>query len=125
MPLSRGGGRHLHVERDGARFVCRLTDGELVNRHKPSVDVLFNSVAKNVGHNAIGVILTGMGNDGAAGLKAMRDGGSSTIAQDEKTSVVWGMPGEAVKHGGAEKVLPLHSIAGELCALVARRDAAA
>ncbi|MFO1436295.1 MAG: chemotaxis response regulator protein-glutamate methylesterase [Gammaproteobacteria bacterium] len=119
------GGRHLQVERDGARFVCRVTDGEAVNRHKPSVDVLFQSVAKNVGHNAIGVILTGMGNDGAAGLRAMRDAGSPTIAQDEKTSVVWGMPGEAVKHGAAEKVLPLHSIASELCTLVARRDAAA
>jgi two-component system, chemotaxis family, protein-glutamate methylesterase/glutaminase len=105
------GDRHLLVIRDGARYVCRLDDGTPVNRHKPSVDVLFRSVAQNVGRNAIGLLLTGMGKDGARGLKEMREAGSPTIAQDEATSVVWGMPGEAVSIGAAEKVLPLSDIA--------------
>jgi two-component system chemotaxis response regulator CheB len=105
------GDRHLLVQRDGARYVCRLDDGTPVNRHKPSVDVLFRSVAQNAGRNAIGVLLTGMGKDGARGLKEMREAGSPTIAQDEATSVVWGMPGEAVSIGAAEKVLPLSDIA--------------
>jgi two-component system chemotaxis response regulator CheB len=82
-----------------------------VNRHKPSVDVMFRSVAQNVGINAVGVILTGMGADGAAGLKEIQEVGAPTIAQDQKTSVVWGMPGEAVKLGGADFVLPLDTIA--------------
>ena len=115
------GGRHLMLTRDGARYVCRLNDGPPVNRHKPSVDVLFRSVAQNAGSNAIGVILTGMGNDGARGLKEMRDAGAPTIAQDEKTSVVWGMPGEAVRHDAVDRVLPLESIAGELQLLIARK----
>jgi len=105
------GDQHLLVIRDGARYVCRLDDGTPVNRHKPSVDVLFRSVAQNVGRNAIGVLLTGMGKDGARGMKEMREAGSPTIAQDEATSVVWGMPGEAVSIGAAEKVLPLNEIA--------------
>jgi two-component system chemotaxis response regulator CheB len=105
------GDQHLLVIRDGARYVCRLDDGTPVNRHKPSVDVLFRSVAQNVGRNAIGLLLTGMGKDGARGLKEMREAGSPTIAQDEATSVVWGMPGEAVSIGAAEKVLPLGEIA--------------
>jgi two-component system, chemotaxis family, protein-glutamate methylesterase/glutaminase len=105
------GDRHLLVIRDGARYVCRLDDGTPVNRHKPSVDVLFRSVAQNVGRNAIGLLLTGMGKDGARGLKEMKEAGSPTIAQDEATSVVWGMPGEAVSIGAAEKVLPLGEIA--------------
>jgi two-component system chemotaxis response regulator CheB len=105
------GDQHLLVIRDGARYVCRLDDGTPVNRHKPSVDVLFRSVAQNVGRNAIGMLLTGMGKDGARGLKEMREAGSPTIAQDEATSVVWGMPGEAVSIGAAEKVLPLGEIA--------------
>jgi two-component system, chemotaxis family, protein-glutamate methylesterase/glutaminase len=105
------GDRHLLVIRDGARYVCRLDDGTPVNRHKPAVDVLFRSVAQNVGRNAIGLLLTGMGKDGARGLKEMREAGSPTIAQDEATSVVWGMPGEAVAIGAAEKVLPLGEIA--------------
>ena len=104
------GNRHLMVERDGARYVCRLNDGPLVNRHKPSVDVMFRSVAQNVGANAVSVILTGMGNDGAAGMKEMHEAGAPTIAQDEKTSVVWGMPGEAVKRGCVDKVAPLNAI---------------
>ena len=108
------GNRHLLVVRDGARYVCRLSDGPPVNRHRPSVDVMFRAVAQNVGPNALGVILTGMGDDGARGLKEMRDAGAFTLAQDEHTSVVWGMPGEAVKHGGVDEVLALHAIAGRL-----------
>jgi two-component system chemotaxis response regulator CheB len=100
------------VERDGARYICRVKEGPPVNRHCPSVDVLFRSVAQNVGPNAVGVILTGMGDDGARGLKEMREAGSPTIAQDEFTSVVWGMPGAAVRIGAAMEVLPLDQIAG-------------
>lgn len=105
------GNAHLKVERSGARFYCRLDHGDPVNRHRPSVDVLFDSVAEVVGKNAIGVILTGMGSDGAAGMKRMQEAGAPTIAQDEKTSVVWGMPGSAVQHGGVDEVLPLDAIA--------------
>lgn len=112
------GNRHLLVERDGARFVCRLSDGPPVNRHRPSVDVLFRSMAQNVGPNAVGVILTGMGDDGARGLLEMREAGTPTIAQDEKSSVVWGMPGEAVKLGAAAQILPLDCIAEALLTLV-------
>ncbi|MBI3774420.1 MAG: chemotaxis response regulator protein-glutamate methylesterase [Gammaproteobacteria bacterium] len=111
------GGRHLYVERSGARYICRLSDGPPVNRHRPSVDVLFRSVAQSVGLNAIGVILTGMGDDGARGMKEMKDAGAKTVVQDEKTSVVWGMPGEAVKHGGVDDVLPLDRIAAQLLKL--------
>ena len=105
------GDQHLMVVRDGARYICRLNDGELVNRHKPSVDVLFRSMAENVGPNGIAVMLTGMGGDGAAGMKEMLDVGAKTIAQDERSSVVWGMPGEAVKAGAVEQVLPLGDVA--------------
>jgi two-component system chemotaxis response regulator CheB len=116
------GDRHLLVVRDGARYVCRLSDGEAVNRHKPSVDVLFRSVAQQTGRNAIGVILTGMGKDGALGLKEMRDAGARTIAQDEATSVVWGMPGEAVAAGGAMDVLPLGEIHARILGLADEMD---
>lgn len=112
------GGRHLIVERSGARYYCRLNDGPPVNRHKPSVDVLFRSVAQCVGPNAIGVILTGMGDDGARGLLEMKEAGAPTMAQDEATSVVWGMPGEAVKLGAAENQYPLGNIAGKIITLV-------
>jgi two-component system chemotaxis response regulator CheB len=105
------GGKHLLVERDGARYLCRLNEGPPVNRHCPSVDVLFRSVAQNVGPNAVGVILTGMGDDGARGLKEMRDAGAPTIAQDEASSVVWGMPGAAVKLGAAGEILALNKVA--------------
>lgn len=111
------GGRHLLVRRDGARYVCHLSDGPPVNRHRPSVDVMFRSVAQNAGPNALGVILTGMGDDGARGLREMHDAGAHTFAQDEKTSVVWGMPGEAVKHGGVDEIVPLSHVARKLCAL--------
>lgn len=108
------GDRHLIVIRDGARYRCQLSDGPPVNRHRPSVDVLFRSVAQHVGENALGILLTGMGADGAKGLKEILELGGKTIAQDEKTSVVWGMPGEAVKIGAAKKVLPLGSIQQEI-----------
>ena len=108
------GHSHLMVQRDGARYICRLNDGPPVNRHKPSVDVLMRSVAQHVGPNAVGVILTGMGDDGARGLKEVRETGALTIAQDEKTSVVWGMPGEAVKHDAVDEVLPLGKVSRRL-----------
>jgi two-component system chemotaxis response regulator CheB len=104
------GDKHLLLVRDGARYRCQLNDGPPVNRHRPSVDVLFRSVAQNAGKNAIGVILTGMGADGARGLNEMREAGAITIAQDEKSSVVWGMPGEAVKLGAAQKIMALDQI---------------
>ncbi len=116
------GDRHLRVRRDGARYVCRLDDGEPVNRHKPSIDVLFRSVADQCGPNAIGVLLTGMGKDGARGLKEMLDSGSRTVVQDEASSVVWGMPGEAVALGAAQAVLPLEQIAARVCALAEQRE---
>jgi two-component system chemotaxis response regulator CheB len=105
------GDKHLLVDRDGARYRCRFSDGPHVNRHRPSVDVLFRSMAQKVGPNAVGVILTGMGDDGARGLREMLDAGAQTIAQDEGSSVVWGMPGAAVKLGGANEILPLARIA--------------
>ena len=108
------GDKHLMVVRDGARYRCRLSDDAPVNRHRPSVDVLFRSVAQNVGPNALGVILTGMGKDGAIGLKEMRETGAHTIAQDEASCVVWGMPGAAVACGGAAEVLTLLDIPGAL-----------
>ncbi|VAX03921.1 Chemotaxis response regulator protein-glutamate methylesterase CheB [hydrothermal vent metagenome] len=108
------GSQHLLVERDGARYICRLNDGPPVNRHKPSVDVLFRSVAQNVGSNAISVLLTGMGDDGARGMQEMKEAGAPTIAQDEKSSVVWGMPGEAVKLGCVDSVLSLVKIPGHI-----------
>ncbi len=111
------GSHHLLVERSGSRYICRLNDGAPVNRHKPSVDVMFRSVCQSVGPNAVGAILTGMGDDGARGLKELQDVGVPTIAQDEKTSVVWGMPGEAVKMGGADFVLPLNKITAKLLEL--------
>src|SRR5262249_50818209 len=97
-------------------------DGMPVNRHKPSVDVLFRSVAQNVGRNAIGVLLTGMGKDGARGLLEMHEAGSSTLAQDEATSVVWGMPGEAVSLGAAQQVLALQEISEAVVSLAAEMD---
>jgi two-component system chemotaxis response regulator CheB len=111
------GNHHLGVVRSGAKYYCSVTQGERVNRHRPSVDVLFRSVAAAAGHNAVGALLTGMGDDGALGLKAMHDAGAATIAQDKETSVVWGMPCEAVKLGAASEVLPLGQVAQRLLAL--------
>jgi two-component system, chemotaxis family, protein-glutamate methylesterase/glutaminase len=116
------GDKHLLLVRDGARYVCRLDDGPPVNRHKPSVDVLFRSVAQQAGQNAIGVLLTGMGKDGAIGLKEMREVGCPTIAQDEATSVVWGMPGEAHAIGAAVETLPLPDIAKRIRNLAESMD---
>lgn len=112
------GSHHLLVERNGAQYICRLNDGERVNRHKPSVDVMFRSVAQNVGSNAIGVILTGMGDDGAKGLLEMKETGAPTMVQDEKTSVVWGMPGAAAKIGAADNEYPLERISTNIMKLV-------
>lgn len=108
------GDDHLEVRRSGARWYCKLHKGPPVNRHRPSVDVLFDSVARSAGHNACGVILTGMGDDGARGMKHMQEAGAITIAQDEATSVVWGMPGAAVRMGGVDKQCPLQDVARHL-----------
>lgn len=111
------GGKHLRVVGDGARWRCRIDDGPAVNRHKPAVDVLFHSVAQTAGPNAIGAILTGMGDDGARGLLALRQAGARTLIQDEASSVVWGMPGAAHRLGAAEEVVPLPKVAERLLAL--------
>jgi len=112
------GDQHLVVVREGARYQCRLSDAALVNRHRPSVDVLFRSVAQSAGCHSVGVILTGMGRDGAEGLKEMREAGASTIAQDENTSVVWGMPGAAWQIGAAQELHPLPHIAARIVNLL-------
>ena len=104
------GGKHLRLKRSGAQYVAEVLDGPLVNHHRPSVDVLFRSVAHCAGRNAIGVIMTGMGDDGARGLREMHDAGAVTAAQDEATSVVFGMPKEAIKLGAADQVLALGDI---------------
>jgi two-component system chemotaxis response regulator CheB len=111
LALIAPGGKHMMVKRNGAQYVVDVVDGPLVNRHKPSVDVLFRSVAKCAGHNALGIIMTGMGDDGARGLKEMRDAGAHTLAEDESTCVVFGMPKEAIRLGGAAEVLPLTRMA--------------
>ncbi|HMA15648.1 MAG TPA: chemotaxis response regulator protein-glutamate methylesterase [Kiloniellaceae bacterium] len=110
------GGRHLRVARSGARWICRLGDDEPVCRHRPSVDVLFESVAAHAGRNASAALLTGMGEDGAAGLLALRRAGAATVAQDEATSVVWGMPGAAVALDAAAEVVALGQVAARLLA---------
>ncbi|MDQ6679554.1 MAG: chemotaxis response regulator protein-glutamate methylesterase [Pseudomonadota bacterium] len=108
------GGLHMSVERSGANYIARVVDGEPVNRHKPSVEVLFKSAARVVGPNALGVMLTGMGADGAKAMKEMRDAGSYNLAQDEATCVVFGMPREAIAAGASHEVLPLQQIAPKL-----------
>ena len=108
------GGLHLSVERSGANYIARVRDGELVNRHKPSVEVLFLSAARVVGPNALGVMLTGMGADGAKAMKELRDAGSWNVAQDEASCVVFGMPKEAIAEGAVHEVLPLGQIAPKL-----------
>ena len=104
------GGKHMLLKRSGAQYMVEVRDGPPVNRHCPSVDVLFRSVAKVAGANALGVIMTGMGDDGARGLKEMRDAGASTVAQDEATCIVFGMPREAIRLGAAMRVLPLEEL---------------
>jgi two-component system chemotaxis response regulator CheB len=108
------GGKHLTVERSGANYIARVTDGDPVNRHKPSVEVLFDSAARVVGRNALGVMLTGMGGDGAKAMRTMREAGSFNLVQDEASCVVFGMPREAIAHGAAHEVLPLTKIAPRL-----------
>jgi two-component system chemotaxis response regulator CheB len=107
------GNKHMLLKRSGARYIVEVREGPLVSRHRPSVDVLFRSTARYAGTNAIGIIMTGMGDDGAKGMKEMKEAGAYTLAQDEATSVVFGMPQEAVKLGGVDKVLPLQSLAVE------------
>ena len=115
------GGRHMQLVRSGAQYHVEVLDGPPVSRHRPSVDVLFRSTARYAGANALGIIMTGMGNDGARGLKEMRDAGARTIAQDEASCVVYGMPKEAVRMGGAEAILPLSEIAAAIAG-PARRE---
>lgn len=108
------GGHHLALERSGANYVARVFDGDPVNRHKPSVEVLFRSAAKAAGPNAIGLMLTGMGRDGAAAMRELRDAGAFNIAQDEASCVVFGMPKEAIAAGAVHEVLPLPQIASRI-----------
>jgi two-component system, chemotaxis family, protein-glutamate methylesterase/glutaminase len=108
------GGKHMRLTRSGAHYHVEVLDGPFVNRHRPSVNVLFRSVAKTAGKNALGIIMTGMGDDGAAGLLEMRNAGARTVAQDEETCVVYGMPKEAVKCGAVEKSVPLSAIGREI-----------
>jgi two-component system, chemotaxis family, protein-glutamate methylesterase/glutaminase len=105
------GNRHVLLKRSGARYYVEIKDGPLVSRHRPSVDVLFRSTARYAGANAVGVIMTGMGDDGAQGMLEMKSAGAFTIAQDEASCVVFGMPKEAIKKGGVDKVVPLNGIA--------------
>ncbi|AYG95401.1 chemotaxis response regulator protein-glutamate methylesterase [Brevundimonas naejangsanensis] len=126
-PVLRGhvliapGDKHLLLERQGARYQVAIKDGPPVSRHRPSVDVLFRSAARAAGRNALGVIMTGMGDDGARGLLEMKEAGACTLAQDEATSVVFGMPREAIARGAALKVAPLEQIAGEIMQVDRRR----
>jgi two-component system chemotaxis response regulator CheB len=108
------GNQHLVLRRTGPRYTVQVLDGQHVSRHRPSVDVLFRSVAQNAGRNAMGVLLTGMGDDGARGLLEMREAGAFTVAQDEESSVVFGMPKEAIQRGAAMRVLPLSRVAAEI-----------
>ncbi|HTR64786.1 MAG TPA: chemotaxis response regulator protein-glutamate methylesterase [Terriglobales bacterium] len=110
------GNHHMLLKRSGARYYVDIKDGPLVCRHRPSVDVLFRSAARYAGQNAVGVILTGMGDDGACGMLEMKQAGAVTIAQDEATCVVFGMPKEAIKRNAVDKVLPLQAVAGALVA---------
>jgi two-component system chemotaxis response regulator CheB len=105
------GGRHMLLMRSGAQYHVEIKDGPPVSRHRPSVDVLFRSAAKCAGPNALGIIMTGMGDDGARGLKEMRDAGARTVAQDEASCVVFGMPKEAIRLDAAERIAPLDELA--------------
>jgi two-component system chemotaxis response regulator CheB len=114
------GGRHMVLKRSGAQYYVEVLDGPLVNRHRPSVDVLFRSVARTAGANALGIIMTGMGDDGAAGLLEMRNAGARTLGQDEESCVVFGMPKEAIKRGAVERTVALSAISREIQAVAAR-----
>jgi two-component system chemotaxis response regulator CheB len=115
------GNRHMLVNRRGGELIIQVMDGPLVSRHRPSVDVLFRSVAASVGSQAVGVIMTGMGDDGAQGLYEMREAGAATIAQDEATCVVFGMPKEAIARGAVTAVVPLDQIASWVLNVQSRR----
>ena len=104
----------MSLRQGGAQYYVEVTNGPVVNRHRPSVDVLFRSVAKHAGRNALGIIMTGMGDDGARGLKEMHDAGAYTIAQDEETCVVYGMPKEAARLGAVDRIVPLQQIAAAI-----------
>ena len=116
------GDKHMELHRSGGVYKVRLSDGELVCGHRPSVEVLMHSVAKAAGANAVGVMLTGMGHDGAGGMLAMREAGAGTMAQDEATSVVFGMPKQAYENGGAERLVPLTLVAQTVMDVLARQD---
>jgi two-component system chemotaxis response regulator CheB len=111
------GNKHTLVKRSGAKYFVEVVDGPLVNRHRPSVDVLFRSAAQFAGANSIGIIMTGMGDDGARGLLEMKEAGAYTVAQDEESCVVFGMPKEAIKRNAVDKILPLSSIASHMLSL--------
>ena len=108
------GNKHLLLKRSGARYYVEVKDGPLVSRHRPSVDVLFRSAARYAGKNAIAVIMTGMGDDGAKGMKELKDAGAVTLAQDEESCVVFGMPKEAIRLGGVDQVLALEQMPAEV-----------
>jgi two-component system chemotaxis response regulator CheB len=114
------GNLHTMLERSGARYYVSVREGPLVTRHRPSVDVLFRSAARSAGANAVGVIMTGMGDDGARGLEEMKNAGAVTLAQDEATSIVFGMPKEAIARGCVDRIVPLHHIAQEIRRAAAR-----
>ena len=114
LALIAPGGKHMLLRRSSGQYHVEVMDGPVVNRHRPSVDVLFRSVAKYAGKNATGIIMTGMGDDGARGLKEMRDAGAFTVAQDEGSCVVYGMPKEAIKLGGVDRIMGLQDIAGAI-----------
>jgi two-component system chemotaxis response regulator CheB len=114
------GNLHTMIERSGANYRVSVKPGPLVSRHRPSVDVLFRSAAIWAGSNAVGVIMTGMGDDGARGMAEMKEAGARTIAQDEATSVVFGMPKEAIARGCVDRIVPLHAIAQEILRAAAR-----
>src|SRR5690606_29641777 len=111
LALIAPGGKHMQLKRNGAYYHVEVVNGPLVNRHRPSVVVLFRSVARFAGRNATGIIMTGMGDDGARGLKELHDSGARTYAQDEASCVVFGMPKEAIKLGGVDQVINLHAMA--------------
>jgi two-component system chemotaxis response regulator CheB len=114
------GNLHTMIERSGARYYVSVKEGPLVSRHRPSVDVLFRSAARNVGSNAVGVIMTGMGDDGARGLEEMKNAGAFTLAQDEATCIVFGMPKEAIARNCVDRIVPLQNLAREIQYAAAR-----
>jgi two-component system chemotaxis response regulator CheB len=122
IALVAPGNRHMLLQRDGARYLVRIKDGPAVNHHRPSADVLFQSVARSAGPRAVGVLLSGMGADGAKGLLAMHENGACTLAQDEQTCVVFGMPKEAIRLGAVDKVVPLEHIPSAIISFLQRQE---